>query len=535
MKKTISMILSLALMLTLVLTASGALADDNVNKEGLPIVKEPITVRVMAPKSPLHGDFNEMWAVDKIEELTGIRLVFETVEEAGWLEKKNLVLASGEYPDMFLTHITLNDAMIYGPQGIFVPLSDYYDEYAPNLAEFYKNDPDAFKSLALDDGKIYMQSNPINNDWDNVRGPRNINVKWLENLGLEMPTNTDELYSVLKAFKEQDPNGNGEADELPFTFYYDAKNYGVGAFDPVLAAFGLVDYKHDLIDGQYVYVPLHENYRSYLEYMHKLMNEGLLDKEIFTQTTEQVQAKYRSKLVGFGISPHDTRIADLNEYVTEIDQIQPLTSPANDTPMWLQGQPVGTTNGFAITDKCENVEACIRLLDFFMTQEGTLIAKGGPLLGELEEKSGLEYEIDEEGNYHFTPYFDAEKWDSFYHFRTYNIPPLPFMNTNFQISITVLSDPMYRKMFDDVQNSMVPEVMRRGYPTLAFSEDAIDELTMLEVAANTYADQMMAKFITGDVDLNDETWADYLKTMDSMGAETIQKLRQEAYDNWKSK
>lgn len=40
---------------------------------------------------------------------------------------------------------------------------------------------------------------------------------WLDKLGLDVPTTTDELYTVLKAFKDKDPNGNGKADEVPLT------------------------------------------------------------------------------------------------------------------------------------------------------------------------------------------------------------------------------------------------------------------------------------------------------------------------------
>ena len=43
---------------------------------------------------------------------------------------------------------------------------------------------------------------------------------WLDALNLEMPETTEELYNVLVAFKTQDPNGNGEADEIPMSLLY---------------------------------------------------------------------------------------------------------------------------------------------------------------------------------------------------------------------------------------------------------------------------------------------------------------------------
>ncbi len=40
---------------------------------------------------------------------------------------------------------------------------------------------------------------------------------WLDKLGLKIPTTTDELEQVLLAFKDKDPNGNGKADEIPWS------------------------------------------------------------------------------------------------------------------------------------------------------------------------------------------------------------------------------------------------------------------------------------------------------------------------------
>ena len=90
-----------------------------------------------------------------------------------------------------------------------------------------------------------------------------INKKWLDNLGLEEPKNLDELYNVLKAFKEQDANGNGDTDdEIPFTATDVVKP------DLLLPYFDInYDYgtKLAVIDDQLTYVPtsdvLQELYR----------------------------------------------------------------------------------------------------------------------------------------------------------------------------------------------------------------------------------------------------------------------------------
>lgn len=534
MKRILGILMITVMVLGLVPLGMASSAD-NVYMEGLPIVKEPIVIQGISRRNPLHGDFSDMWFLNEIEERTGIKIILDSVEEAGWTEKKNLLFAAGDYPELFIDGVTLNEASIYGQQGILIPINEYF-EYAPNLAKLYEEYPDAYNSLAAADGNIYMQCNLVTNDWDVVMNPRDINVAWLEKLDLSEPLTTDELYETLKAFKEGDPNGNGVADEIPMSAIYDVTK---SVNDPVLLAFGLVDYKHDLMNGnEYVYVPTHENFRAYLEFMNRLFVEGLLDSEMFTQTEDQFIAKEQAGLVGFNVNPHNIRLASLEPLTLEYNQITPLTSPVNDSPIWRRNYVVNASfpHGYAITDKCQNIEAAVRLLDYFMTNEGTLLVKGGPMLGEVEEDSGLEVTYDEKGEPTFTIHLNTDKWESFWNFRMkYSLQYCPFLNDNFQIGITVLNDRMYRKMFDDVNNSVVPEVMRFGYPNMSFDLDTMEELNALEVVIDTYSDQMMAKFITGDLPITDENWDEFQSTMQSMGVENIFRIRQAGYDNWASK
>ena len=97
---------------------------------------------------------------------------------------------------------------------LFIALNDLIDQYCPNLKAEMAKRPGAEERITAPDGNIY--SLPFlgrsGNGWINSF----INQPWLDKLGLEMPTTLDEFYEVLKAFKTQDPNGNGIADEIPY-------------------------------------------------------------------------------------------------------------------------------------------------------------------------------------------------------------------------------------------------------------------------------------------------------------------------------
>lgn len=105
-----------------------------------------------------------------------------------------------------------------------------------------------------------------------------------------MPETVDELYAVLKAFKENDPNGNGKADEIPFS--------STGINYNMMYNFGIVDSRFNNNNGKIEYAPMTNNYKECLRFMKKLYSEGLLDNEFLTQTSQQMTAKGNEGCIG---------------------------------------------------------------------------------------------------------------------------------------------------------------------------------------------------------------------------------------------
>ena len=117
-----------------------------------------------------------------------------------------------------------------------------------------------------------------------------INKKWLDKLGLEMPTTTDEFYQVLKAFKNGDPNGNGKADEIPFSFL---GNYANVDINSLFGSWGVIDRpEHVMIkDGEVLFTPAEDGYKQGLVFFRKLYAEGLIDGEAFTHNMQQYRGQ----------------------------------------------------------------------------------------------------------------------------------------------------------------------------------------------------------------------------------------------------
>lgn len=135
------------------------------------------------------------------------------VPSSGWTERINILFNTDSIPD-----VIIGDAGVSQNYEQLLTLDDYIDDYAPNVKAFLEERPEYNAALRAPDGKIH--SFPIGDEAysNKVDAKMWINTKWLDKLGLEMPTTINEFENVLRAFKEQDPNGNGQADEIPLTF-----------------------------------------------------------------------------------------------------------------------------------------------------------------------------------------------------------------------------------------------------------------------------------------------------------------------------
>lgn len=176
-----------------------------VNLTGYPIVEEPIQLTAFAYGEPGNGDWDDYPVFAELAEKTNVQVDFETVSGDGATEKLNLVLASNKLPDIFFSGLSSTMINKYAGMGLFLPLNDLIDQYAPNIKAVLEERPDIKNAITMPDGNIY--SIPAVNA--NAGIPTTqlcINKTWLDKLGLEVPTTTDEFYEVLKAFKTQDPN-----------------------------------------------------------------------------------------------------------------------------------------------------------------------------------------------------------------------------------------------------------------------------------------------------------------------------------------
>jgi len=267
--------------------------EEKATATSVPVASGPIPIRIFTNQGS-DQDLETNSFTKEAEKMFNLDITWEltTTDIGSANEKRQLSLASGDYPDLYLLSdyvepFSQADLLNYGKQGIFLPLNDLIDQFAPNLKAALEKHPYFAAITYAPDGKIYGIGHWYECYHCNYAQKIWINTTWLDKLGLKTPTTTEEFRAVLEAFKTQDPNGNGIADEIPMTA-------AVGQGSPItmlMNAFIYDDLTTHLI-MQKGKVDINANkpeWKEGLGYIQGLVKDGLLDPGAFTQNWEALQ------------------------------------------------------------------------------------------------------------------------------------------------------------------------------------------------------------------------------------------------------
>lgn len=247
-------------------------------------VKAKVPLKIYVPSNveefPAGKTVNNNEIKSFVEEKTGYSLQWDIQPKENVKEKLNIMMASGEAPDLIMT----TDKTIFAnfaQQGLLAPLDSYIDQVAPEIKKLVPND--TWKAVTFD-GKKYAIAVPQNQE---ATSGLIMRKDWLDALGLQVPKTLEDYYQVLKAFKQAGktiPLVAGAADGNGNAFGY---------LDAFAGAFGLA-VPYALKDGKIVHTRAEPEAKEFLAYMNKLYNEGLLDKEYPVNK----KANVTEKLVG---------------------------------------------------------------------------------------------------------------------------------------------------------------------------------------------------------------------------------------------
>ncbi len=318
MKKILALLLAAIMLFSLVACGGGTetpvdqdqpttQVDEAPYNGEMPIVKpddEPVTIEIGIVSEPNVTDYENNAFTNWLEETTGINLTFrQFMDHSNAATQVALMVASGErLPDIILRFgsIDKQQGESYGVDGYFAPLTEYFEKYAYYTRQafemYYPDQPDLYpmvlrRGAGADNRPMYGFPNLRTGQYGEAMIQPWINSEWLDKLGLEQPTTIEELYNVLVAFRDQDPNGNGKKDEIPLL----GRVFGsFSQTDPLNWIVNAYTYYHDntyfaIEDGK-VTAPYHtDEYREALKFLNKLHKEGLMTEQSWTQSASELK------------------------------------------------------------------------------------------------------------------------------------------------------------------------------------------------------------------------------------------------------
>lgn len=355
---------------------------------GLPLTDEPVKYTAMISYALGVKDPNEMALYQERAKETGVNIEYDWVLESAKAERLATTLASGDLPDVFVNMgISMDQLGTYGDTaGLFMDITDYAKDESimPNLKWIFEQHPEALAASVSYAGKLYGVPR-INNFsvWPgngiHIRDTQVINAKWLDKLGLDMPETIDDFVEVLTAFKNQDPNGNGEQDEIPLSFNYNSTWTG-SPESTLFGPFGFIGNgtKLNIVEGDVIYGIQHNNYVEAIQYINKLWSNGLIDAEAFTHENERYIGKGQSETPVYGVAIEWTgtevvgdRVAleldEKNEYVP----LPPLKGP-NGERLWRNELSGLARNKAIFSAKAENPELLMKYFDYLYTPDNSI-------------------------------------------------------------------------------------------------------------------------------------------------------------------
>lgn len=458
--------------------------------------------------------------------------------------KLALMVSSGTaLPDIVNIPLDEVTAYDYASKGVFVKLDNYYKD--PAVAVNYNSivDPDKsfiYNNLKLADGSVYALPNYVALNWNEGSYRAWINSEWLEKLKLKMPATTDDLYNVLKAFAEKDPNGNGKKDEIGMV---GSKNgWGQNPMVYLMNSFIYANPDKGYLNveaGKVVASFIQPEWKQGLEYMNKLVKDGLLSPLSFTQDSNQLKALVNVEGGMAGV----TTSGSYSLYTPAILHnkmalLAPVKGPGGKA--FTPYNPTLPSRMWFITKDSKNPKLAFQIGDYMLNQEVSKISRYGEkgvdwsddpaitaqYVGDFEASHGIKTGI---------AILNPKFWGNPQNKNWQDINPAYRPLALSRISSSTKrgeTDPNASPNFQpDFMNMYVPGFPKEVIPRLSYTADELKKIANSKTAIDSYVTDTAVAFITGNMPLSQ--WDKYLSELNKMGLDSYLATAQAAYDRTK--
>ena len=433
---------------------------------------------------------------ERMHTLTGVNVQGHGISEEGEYEKFLSELEEGKTEADLLVkaNLTREQEERLLNSGALVDLSSYIEEM-PNLSALLSENPQWRKEIALEDGRI--ASLPQIN-----RHPRQvcvwINASWLNKLGLEMPETIEDLTQVLRAIRDGDPNGNGTRDERA------ADIIGVYELRWLLPYFGILANDYHVAQtesGEVVFAPDLPEYREFVSCMRTWYEEGILPSDTFTaqhMTLESISGQNQTVKTLSGILITPILYTDVAaEDVTGYEAL--LLKDQSGQIRWRDFQGEIWNGTLAVTSRCKDIHSALAWADALYGEEGAMLAYAG--------EENYDYVVNQDGTWDYlsgnTRGMEDIRRDSIF-YTGVTMPGL--VPSEF---VERINSPADRWIF-----SQSEKVREKTVPIGSFlSDEQRKKANELVTILGEKVDAGIARFVSGEVELTDQTWQNWLEDL----------------------
>lgn len=547
-KKKIAALLALTLAVTSGSTAV-VNADANFDPAGIYPVAEKgeVELEIFLPSSLVVEDFETNDFTKFLEDLTGISLDFRVADSVEWKQNLNMDLASGDYADIIMITLTDRnnavDAATYGVgEGIYLQLDDYLtEENMPNyLAMMEKYD--CLDATREADGHIYSLAQ-VNICYHCLYARKMwVNKRYLDEMGCEIPTTTEEFYDVCKKFLEYKPDGVAVAGATT-GWFTDMKDWLIDAFVLMPSTSNTLNVLDtvalDKDTDEIVCVATDDRYKEALKWMKSLYDLGAIYEGDFTQGNDELKFLINqpdAPVLFFTSGGHinlidPTENPDLyRDYVC----MAPIEGPDGTRVAYKAANPGLITGSLAITDKCENPEAALKLLDYFYGEWGDLTSQYGT-------EEGVDWILDPEGmvgidggpaKYEILNLYSMDvqnhDWQDVWRAATDDF----LLSRAFDADVDLYSSEGLEKMLYQVTKELYEPYGDTTDIVLLddqkFTAEETSNISVTAVEIEKIIEESTVAFITGARDIDSE-WDSYKESLDKAGLQDLLSAYRTAY------
>ncbi|MEN6313778.1 MAG: extracellular solute-binding protein [Clostridiaceae bacterium] len=439
---------------------------------------EPITVTYMVQEHP-SWPFNKDWAVYKnISEATNVKFEFMPATGDAYTQKLRMLFATDDLPDMI--DYNLATANEFGVAGQLAKVNEYLDSM-PNYKKILDANPESYSMLTSGDGNMYYMP---------CYGLPEYTKIWLyrsdifEKNSLKAPTNTDELYNVLKQLKTLYP------DSTPLT----SRN-GVAWLGDLAYQWGTGQMVYfNTKTNKWQFGPAEDNFKAMLQYLNKLSSEKLLDPEWSTLATKQWEDKMYEDNKTFVAFDYVYRIETMLPAATQknagwkIKALEPINQEGVGEKKYAIRSRLSQTDGLMISSNSKYQKELFKLADYLYSDEGAILSNFGKV-GETAIKNS-------DGTYNWASNIKTamnpsgtDDYNTKYGFLTLGSYLRATEDSN---KILYLSNKDVQAAFDlfDANNYAAPL-----QPILKFTDEERKQVAELETSIKDYVQAEQVKFV----------------------------------------